>query len=351
MKSLLALFFITCASISVSYGQVDLEVMARLNKTVEDFPENTSFSICVINNGVTEFYGAQLKSGSFHSVDLQDSLFEIGSLTKVFTSSVLADMVINDQLKLSKKINKSLPYKLNNKIKINYKSLSNHTSGVYRLPSNIMMLFAQTPDNPYSNYTYDLLDDYLENSLQLEHTNNDTYSYSNLGAGILAYVLALKGEEEYYNLLEQKVLKKYGLKNTGYTLKANIPGLNAQGDTISQWEFNSLIGAGGLISNTTDLSKFVNAQLNNEDEILALTRKETFNISSTMSIGLGWHIINPNSENEKFWHNGGTGGYTSSLSFRTSNKTGVIILTNISAFNPESGKVDELCFTLLDALK
>ena len=352
MKSFLSVLFIACATVYATYGQINSDVIkARLNTMVEEFPENTSFSICVINNGDIEYYGAQLYNGNFKSVDLKDSLFEIGSLTKVFTSSVLADMAVNDGLKLSKKINKSFAYKLNNKIKLNYESLSNHTSGVYRLPSNIMMLFAQTPDNPYSNYTFDLLDDYLENSLQLENKSNEKYSYSNLGAGILAHTLSLKGNLGYSELLDQRILSKYGLTNTGYDLKASIPGLNAEGDTLTPWEFNGLVGAGGLISSVSDLSKLLKAQFNSEDEVLGLTRAETFSISSNMSIGLGWHIIDPNSESEKFWHNGGTGGYTSSLSFRTSNQTGIIILTNISAFNPNSARVDELCFELLDELK
>lgn len=351
MKAFLILLFITCTAVHVVHGQINSDVIkTRLNTMAEEFPENTSFSICVINNGDIEYYGAQLYNGNFKSVDLKDSLFEIGSLTKVFTSSVLADMAVNDGLKLSKKINKSFAYKLNNKIKLNYESLSNHTSGVYRLPSNILMLFTQTPDNPYSNYTYELLDNYLENSLQLENKSNEKYSYSNLGAGILAYTLALKDNLGYPELLDQRILSKYGLTNTGYDLKASIPGLNAEGDTLTPWEFNALIGAGGLISSVSDLSKFVEAQFNSEDEVLRLTREETFSISSNMSIGLGWHIIDPDSENKKFWHNGGTGGYTSSLSFRTSNQTGIIILTNISAFNPNSAHVDELCFELLDEL-
>ncbi|MFV0590009.1 MAG: hypothetical protein ACK5M7_01375 [Draconibacterium sp.] len=70
-----------------------------------------------------------------------------------------------------------------------------------------------------------------------------------------------------------------------------------------------------------------------------------------MEIGLGWHILHPEPETTLYWHNGGTGGYTSSVAINMQNKSAVIILSNVSAFHPKKGKIDELCFGLLKTLK
>jgi CubicO group peptidase (beta-lactamase class C family) len=78
-----------------------------------------------------------------------------------------------------------------------------------------------------------------------------------------------------------------------------------------------------------------------------LTRTPTFTVNEKMKIGLGWHILKSDNEQELIWHNGGTGGYSSSMSININEKTAVIILSNVSAFNPEMKNIDELCFLLI----
>jgi CubicO group peptidase (beta-lactamase class C family) len=350
MKIVLFLFFLSLKFYFL--GQItDIEIKSRLDSVAQEFPSGTSFSICLLRKNEIRFIGATKGDSLFTLAPLQDSSFEIGSLTKVFTSTVLADMVVNQRLKLNKKVNKVFPYKWKSGKNIHFLSLANHTSGLYRIPSNALMLFAQNPSNPYANYTYELLDTYLEHNLQLEHETGKVYSYSNLGAGVLSYALEKYAQTSYSELLKKCVLDKYGLTQTGYSLKADIPGYNAEGAITDNWEFNALEGAGGIISSVFELSKFVSAQFNEDDEVLALTRKVTHVISDELSIGLGWHILKLNTSDETYWHNGGTGGYTSSISFRTSNNSGIIILTNISAFHPKASFVDEFGFALLDQLK
>ncbi len=282
---------------------------------------------------------------------MKDSLFEIGSITKVFTATLLANQLIDKKIKPKSLVNKAFPYKFNNKIKLNYVSLANHTAGIYRIPSNLMPLMYKNPDNPYVDYTYDLLDEYLKNEMKLETKDSVKYSYSNLGAGILSYALSKKQNQSFEILLEKKVFDKYEMDNTSYEFPPSFSGISYDGYKTDNWSFNALKGAGGLVSNVNDLSKFVLAQFQKENKELTLSRTATHKISDKMSIGLGWHIIEPDSENEKYWHNGGTGGFTSSVSFRTNNSTGVIVLSNISPMSQFAGSIDEICFELLDLLK
>ena len=229
--------------------------------------------------------------------------------------------------------------------------MANHTSGMFRLPSNIMPLLFKNPENPYSEYSYDLFKEYLIDELQIAENETLKYDYSNLGAGLLAYALSNKKNQEFESLLQETIFDKYTMSSTAFERKTSFDGIGADGSRAENWQFNALKGAGGLISNTSDLSKFIQAQFDIENTELALTRKETFSISNNFSIGLGWHIYDSNQEDEKYWHNGGTGGYTSSISFRTTNQTGVIILSNISALHEKSPVIDELCFELLELIK
>lgn len=157
-------------------------------------------------------------------------------------------------------------------------------------------------------------------------------------------------EKKFENLLEETIFKPYGLFNTAFEIKTSFPGISASEGKATNWQFNALKGAGGLVSSTSDLTRFIQAQFDSSNKELALTRKETFAISESLSIGLGWHILQPNTNEEKYWHNGGTGGYTSSIAFKTTKQTGVIVLSNISALHNSAKIIDELCFELLDLL-
>jgi len=130
-----------------------------------------------------------------------------------------------------------------------------------------------------------------------------------------------------------------------------VRGRNNEGEEIPNWEFSVLAGAGGILSTTEDLSKFVIAQFNTSNKVLELTRQKTFEINDNMDIGLGWHLLKSQSKNIWYWHNGGTGGYSSSMVFDEKTKTGIIILSNVSAFNPEMGNIDKLCFGLMKTLE
>ena len=230
--------------------------------------------------------------------------------------------------------------------------MANHTSGLPRLPSNLD-LTKVNPENPYKEYKEKELKEYLIKHLELSHKGE--YQYSNLGAGLLGYTLSKIEKDTYERLLQKKIFSKYDMQNSTTDInkiKGNlVKGLNNEGKEIPNWEFFVLAGAGGILSSIKDLSKFVAAQFDCSNKELKLTRKKTFEVNKNMDIGLGWHLLKSQSKNIWYWHNGGTGGYSSSMTFDEKTKNGIIILSNVSAFNPKMGNIDKLCFELMKTVE
>jgi len=318
------------------------------------FPNQTQIAIAIIKNGDVKYYGFKRNANTLSTIENHKSVFEIGSLTKVFTSTLLAGFVIDKKIDLDEYINDYLEFSFNNDSKISFKELSNHTSGLPSLPTNLD-LSSVNPANPYCNYNKNKLEEYLTKHLNLSQNLIGKYQYSNLGAGIIGYVLSKIEDNNFEKLLEKKIFSKYNmLSSTSKQNKVNdkfIEGLDTDGNIVANWDFLVLSGAGGILSNVNDLSKFVIAQFDSSNKELELTRQKTFEINDNMNIGLGWHIINSKNGNQWCWHNGGTGGYTSSMTIDAENKNGIIILSNVSAFNPNMENIDKICFELMETLE
>lgn len=321
------------------------EIAETIYSKSKGFPNNTQLSIAIIRNGKTNYYGIIKENDSIKPIENHNKVFEIGSITKVFTSTVLASLVEDKKIKLTDCVNSYYPFTFKDSIRITFESLANHTSGLPRLPENLDL---SNEINPYENYGKKELDEYLENILKLENEPLKTYLYSNLGAGLLGYTLGLSEKMNFQELLQKQILDKYHMTNT-FTSTQNldnilVKGLNANGEVVSNWDFDVLFGGGGILSTTEDLAKFAMAQFNQKNKKLALTRNPTFVVNDKMKISLGWHILKSESGQNIIWHNGGTGGYSSSMAVNVEDKSAIIILSNVSEINE---KVDALCFELI----
>ena len=315
----------------------------------KDFPESTQLSIAIIQNGKTNYYGIIKLNDTIRPIENQDKVFEIGSITKVFTSTVLASLVEEGKIKLTDEINPFYPFPFKDNIKLNFKDLANHTSGLPRLPENFDLT---NQIDPYKSYGKIQIDEYLKDILKLENEPARIYSYSNLGAGLLGYTLGLSQKASFEKLLQEKVFEKYDMKNSFISHQdlneKLVKGQNMNGEITSNWSWDLLSGAGGILSTTEDLVEFANAQFNSKNKELVLTRTPTFTINENMKIGLGWHLLKSESGKDLVWHNGGTGGYSSSMALNTNDKIAVIILSNLSAFHTKMKNIDELCFELIN---
>lgn len=336
---------------SAPSGKISLRQSKIIYEKVKAFPDNTQLSIVLIKNHKPVFYGVRIQNDTLLSVENHEHIFEIGSITKVFTSSLLAQLVLENKLNLDDPINDSMDILLKDNVQITFRQLSNHTSGLPRLPLNMIIT---DPLNPYKAYNEANLRQYLSDKMKLQANPGEKYEYSNLGAGLLGYLVGKIEKTTYEKQLQERILNKYAMNSTttNRQLVADrlVKGLDMNGKETPNWDFAVLVGCGGLLSCTGDLAKFALAQMDESNKEFALTRTKTFDINKSMDMALGWHLIKAESGAEWAFHNGGTGGYTSSMVIDTEKKTSVIILSNVSAFHKNMGNIDAMCFDLMKTL-
>ncbi len=314
------------------------------------FPNNTQISIALIEAGKVDYFGLLRRDDELIKVDNHNNVFEIGSITKVFTSTLLANLVLDGKIDLDDTIDKYLDITFKDNAKISFKELASHHSGLPRMPSNFNSNTTNS-NNPFKNYGIEQLRAYLEKELSL---NQKSFAYSNVGVGILGYTLSKITHKSYQQLLDEMIFKPFKMTNSTTNINTVeqllIKGLNANGDITPNWDLNVLSGAGAILSSVEDLTKFALAQFDQSNKAMALTRQRTNNAWSK-SIGLGWLINKKLNGNDIYEHNGGTGGYRSSMIIIPKLQEGIIILSNVSAFNRNSRQIDELAYDLIKTLK
>lgn len=280
-------------------------------------------------------YG-NLDSGDKRAVD-GNTIFEIGSITKVFTSLLLADMVERKEVALTDPVSKYLPAEVKmperNGRQITLEDLSTHTSGLPRLPSNMK---PKDPANPYADYSVEQMYQFLS-GYQLTRDPGSQYEYSNLGGGLLGHVLARRAGTDYGTLVRTRICEPLGMNDTRITLspeeKARFAtGYDASLKAVPAWDLPTLAGAGALRSTANDLLTFVAANLGYVKSPLAPAVAEMLTVRRptgmpNLEIALGWHILT-REDREIIWHNGGTGGFRSFIGFDPKSRTGVVVLSN-----------------------
>ncbi|NER10435.1 CubicO group peptidase, beta-lactamase class C family [Muriicola jejuensis] len=349
------------------YGQMDASVRIGTEKThltekqlqlISDcfdvLPNQAQLSIALIENGNVNYCGFKKEKDAILSIENSGSVFEIGSLSKVFTATLLANFILDKKIGLDDNINKYLNFSLKDNVEISFKQLATHTSGLPRVPISL-----SSPDlsleNPYKDYGEEELRLYLTEKLQLNNEPGTKSAYSNLGFGLLGYLLEQIDNTSYEDLLRTRIFSKYQMSNSttirDQVQEILIKGLNDSGDKVPNWDMATHIGAGGILSNVDNLSKFVLAQFDDKNEELKLTRAKHFKVDDNYSTGLAWGIITMDSGEVWDWHNGGTGGYTSSMILNTRTKNGIIILSNISALGKLTANITGLAPKLMKTIE
>jgi CubicO group peptidase (beta-lactamase class C family) len=283
------------------------------------------------------------------------SVFEIGSATKVFTALLLADAVQRGEVALTDPISRYLPADVKVPARggrqITLEDLVTHTSGLPRLPSNLSPADAT---NPYADYTVPQLYSFLS-SYELPRDIGVRYEYSNLGAGLLGHILARRAGVDYETLVRTRITQPLRMTSTAIGLTAEmkprlVAGHNAGRVAVPLWDIPTLAGAGALRSSADDLLTFLSAQLGLAPTALSAaatsmlaTRRPTG--QAGLEIALGWHLLETPGGGEIAWHNGGTGGYRSFIGFDRANRTGVVVLSNMST----AAGADDIGRHLLDA--
>ena len=335
----------------MNFTQSEIE---KVEDTITSFPVNTEISVAKITKGGPTFYGAVKSDNQVNSIDNYESIFEIGSISKVLTSSLLAKLVLDNGLDIDSPVDSVFPIKFHNNQEISYKSLSTHTSGLPRLPNGVVWkaLFNRK-SNPYEGCNEPALIDYLQNRLKLK--SKKSISYSNLGVGLLGVALEKFSGTPFSELINDNVFAPLNMINSSISKKGRkgkfVQGLDNKGNASISWDLGYLASAGAVLSTIEDLTKFVIANFDGNHAFLEFQRKAAIE-EKHECMSLGWFILDKARKGERFYfHNGGTAGFSSAILMDIKRQNAFIILSNISGLHKLKGqKIDKLIFSLMSEL-
>ena len=279
-----------------------------------------------------------------------NTIFDVGSVTKTFVATVLADLVNQGVVKLSDPLEMYLPSNVTvpsyNGSKITLGDLATHTSGLPYWPSGWIW-------NKY--YTTQQVYEFLSNST-FEDEPGTVAKYSNIGMGMVGQAISLKMGVPLIQLIEDRILNVLGMNSTGFAM--NKTGILIPQDIKSRFAAGHMVGnesklvflpqevqaAGAMYSTANDLLKYVSANLGLIDTKINSAMEETHSIrypfyelqvpfpdpSGNESTpyayeGLSW-FSTTNLGTQVVWHNGGIDGYSSFVGFNPDKQIGLVIL-------------------------
>lgn len=275
-----------------------------------------------------------------NAVDDQ-TIFEIGSVTKLFTTLLLTAMVSRGEIRLDEPVSALLPDSVRVPQRdsvITLRMLASHRSGLPDIPANLVPADSA---NPYAGYDsvhlYAFLRDY-----SLQRAPGTRFVYSNLGSGLLGLALARHARRTYEDVLRARILEPLGLRSTGIRRDSAALQRSARGHTESgeapDWHFDALASAGALHSTAADLALLLQAVIERRSDVdsaIALTLPTSDSMNA-----LGWNVRRETGSNI-LYVGGRTGGFRSFIGVNLSERRGVVALTN-------SGMgVDDLGFHIL----
>jgi D-alanyl-D-alanine-carboxypeptidase/D-alanyl-D-alanine-endopeptidase len=341
------------------------EIKALINDSVDKNKTNAAIAIGFIDPNGTQFYGhGKLSNTSNATVD-ENTIFSIGSATKVFTTTLLADMVNKGLIMLNDPIEKYLPSNVTvpqyNGHKITIEDLATHTSGLPEFPDNYCPSFdpakTEVVDsvqyrtdvmNCTKNYTFDQFYQALSN-FTLTREPGSQVEYSTFGTGLLGHILTLKSNMSSFDkLLEHNILDVLGMNDTSFGLsdsqESRLAVGHLNGQELPTWNMSSSLAPGGALhSSVSDMLKFLSANMGliktklddamQESHLIRLStgqilpnNLQTSDRNIGLYVGLGW-FITTNFGHEIIWHNGATiGGYNAYMAFNPVTERGIIIL-------------------------
>jgi serine-type D-Ala-D-Ala carboxypeptidase/endopeptidase len=335
-------------------GPTDADVQALLVRRIDSEHQSVGIVVGVLDaQGPRVIAYGHLEKGDPRPLD-GDTLFEIGSITKVFTALLLTDMVQHGEVKLDDPVSQYLPSTVKVPERdgraITLADLATHTSGLPRMPTNFR---PADPNNPYVDYTTEQLYAFLS-SYELIRAPGVKFEYSNLGFGLLGQALARRAGLDYETLVVRRICDPLGMTSTRISLTPQMTQRFAAGHsadllTVPRWDIPALAGAGALRSTANDMLKFMAAAMGRTRTQLAPALQALLSVrrptgAPFVDSALGWEV-DTRGGGELVWKNGGTGGYRTFVGYAPGSGVGIVVLSNAES---ESG-VDDLGLHLLDA--
>jgi len=353
----LILYWLGCGPASAAPPVVPEAVKLRARQKVDNgyIP---GLVICMVNPDGRSYYryGRVSQAPGSPATD-EMALYEIASVSKTFTSVLLAQMVAAGDVSLTDTAGSLLPIGVqmpgNGGDAITLEQLANHSSGLPSTPPNLPATITDFT-NQFENYSTDLFYEFL-GQFTLPRTPGSQFEYSNAGMGLLGHILALSQNSDYETLLRERVLDPLGMFDTAIELDPFQKSRRAPGHhgvvERPPFEMNSLRAAGGIKSTAADLATYLEFQLGIRSGPIspALERSHqlSFDLPDTpgtpYDLGLGWWLWDGG---DLVQHGGDSFGSTAFIGFRQSTGTGVVVLSNNRAHYPAG--ISDLGFHCLD---
>lgn len=286
------------------------------------------------------------------------TIFEIGSLTKVFTGLLLARAIDRSTVALADPIAPSFPLGAPQfgGQSITLLDLATHSSGLPRMPNNT---HSADPRNPGAGYTEQDLAEFMAN-WTLKAAPGTTMMYSNLGAGTLGYILVEDaGEASYEALVRRDLAESLGMVDTRIAVPAADQarvargywqGIAAPANEIGE----PLAGGGALRSSGADMLRLVEAALGVGDPKVVAAWSRAIEAQRPSPQGeegqIGLLVARETRDGRfVYFKDGQTAGFSSYLLFSTSPPAAVVLLANAGEL-AEAGTLQVLAREILDAL-
>jgi CubicO group peptidase (beta-lactamase class C family) len=269
------------------------------------------------------------------------TLFEIGSITKVFTGLLLADLAAAGVVGLDDPLARYLPASVAvpaaDGREITLADLSSHVAGLGRNPKGTLRGWLRDRRNPFASLSVEDIHGGLART-RLRRRPGERARYSNLGAGLLGQALERAAGQPYEQLVTERICRPLGMPDTVIVPSPEQTTRMAVGHTarrrpVPPFEIPALPGAGALRSTANDMLRFLKANLDPGSTPLAAPleriQQPRHRKGRGMQVGLGWLIArSPGQRGPLLWHNGGTSGFRSFAAVARDRGIAVVVLSN-----------------------
>ncbi|SDD17532.1 beta-lactamase class C [Paenibacillus sp. UNCCL117] len=261
-------------------------------------------------------------------VQSKDVIYEIGSISKLFTTSLLANLIHQRSMALEDPI-AHYWQDIRSDCPITLKQLATHTSGLpsYRALRDIKIACSQNVQrDPYCQYSLEELRQLINRTTAI---GKGKFRYSNVGMGLLGQLMAWHHRTSYAELLDRLIAKPLRMQDTFIALTNVNPDRVIQGHTskgipVGPLAMSDFQGAGAIRSTVSDQLRFLSAHMTaQEGSAFAMTHVPHVKITNKLSSGLGWMM-----DKEMLCHNGATTGFSSFMGMDKSAQAGVVVLSN-----------------------
>ncbi|MFV2044941.1 MAG: serine hydrolase domain-containing protein [Thermoanaerobaculales bacterium] len=326
--------------------------------STSDHPAHSGLVVGVLKGGQGSVHGYGTAG---EATPAGDTIFEIGSVTKVFTTTLLSILAAEDSVALDDPVASLAAELARFPAQITLQHLATHTAGLPKMPSNIIRSMLRDRGNPYAAYSTDDLLRYLsKHPPQLRRVEARRVSYSNLGMALLGTLLARKLDLSYEAAIVGRICEPLGMMDTGIQLTPDqerrlAAPHNPRGKRVRNWDLPAFAGAGALMSTAEDLLTFLAAHLGSGPSSLTAplqechaVRAKTFAPPGALErlvarvsggllsddrtqegMALGWTVGRlPSGEAQVHWHHGATGGYRAFVGFVQAKRIAVVVLAN-----------------------